>query len=640
MAPATMAKHQKRKAGTQPAPATPGRVAERLARHPAVHVAIVALVGALAYANTLHVPFVFDDEANIVNNPGLRGSGHLAFSELRYVGLLTFAWNYAWGGLDPFGYHLVNLAIHLASAIVVYGLVATTLRTPALAPADEAPRAPAASPWLCALLFVAHPIQTQAVTYTVQRLASLATLFYLLAVLAYARARLGRAPTRRAVFYVAALAAAVLATKTKEIAFTLPAAIALYELCFLRGRWRRWLAVLPFAAVALLIPLALLKHAAGGQAAVGLDQAVHAGASSSIPRAAYLLTQPRVIVTYLRLLCLPVAQNLDYDFRISRSAGDPAVIASALLVAALLGAGLLAYLCSRRDSDASPRLRLLAFGAFWFFLALAVESSVVPLADVIFEHRLYLPSFGAFLAAAVGFATLQARLPPARAWMARVAMALVVLALAIATHARNSVWGDDGGLWLDVLAKSPNNARAHNNAGNLYFAPRGRVDEAIGHFQTALRLRPGFAEAHANLGIAYERQGRLDEAVAQYEAAIRLSPHQASAHNNLGGIYLARGRTEEAVRHILAYVRLAPEAYDGYYNLALAYQSLGRKDDALTALIRAAGLNPRDADVHAELARLYLEQGRNREASAELRAVVSLRPESREARAALDQLER
>jgi tetratricopeptide (TPR) repeat protein len=633
---ATMAKQRNRRVSPLPTPAIPRQsAAVRLLEHPATRIIVVLLLGLLAYSNTLHVPFVFDDEPNIINNPAVRQSAHLPFSGLRWFGLLTFAWNYAWGGLDVFGYHLVNLFIHLTSTVVVYGLVTTTLRTPALATADDTRRAPLVSAWLCSLLFVCHPIQTQAVTYTVQRLASLATLFYLLALLGYARARLPGTPARRTIFYLAAMAGAVLAMKTKEIAFTLPAAILLYELFFFRGKWLRVLAVVPFATIALLVPIALMEHAAAvGPASI--ENAVHVGADAAIPRYAYLLTQTRVVVTYLRLLCLPVTQNLDYDFPISRSLTAPYVVLSLLFLVSLVGAGLLAYLRSRRSTDAaSARLRMMAFGIFWFFLALSVESSVIPLADVIFEHRLYLPSFGAFLAAACAFAMIEVKLTPARARLAKVGAAAVVLALGIAAYARNSVWRDEGVLWMDVLAKSPNKARAHNNAGNLFFLPRGRIEEAISHYQTALRLRPGYADAHSNLGIAYERQGRLDDAAREYEMAIRFASDQWAAHNNLAGIYLKRGRAEDAVREILAYLQLAPGSEAGFFNLGLAYEALGRKDDAIAAFLRVVAINPRHAKTHASLANLYLKQGRPTEAIPHLQRLVSLQPENRAAREAL-----
>jgi tetratricopeptide (TPR) repeat protein len=605
---------------------------------PVVRVLAVVLLGALAYANTFHVPFVFDDEPNIVNNPAVHPAGHLSLSGPRWFGLLTFAWNYAWGGTDVFGYHLVNLFVHLASAMVVFLLVTTVLRTPVCAPADDAPRAPAVSAWLVALLFVCHPIQTQAVTYTVQRLASLATLLYLLALLAYARARLAPSPARRILLYLASLSAAVLAMKTKEIAFTLPAAVGLFEWFFFRGRRRRFVGVLPFAAIALLVPLAVLAPSAAITTA-SIDEAVRAGADASIPRYAYALTQARVLVTYLRLLCLPVAQNLDYDFPVYRSLSEPAVVASLAFLSSILAAGVLAYLRSRRASfPTALRLRLVAFGIFWFFLTLAVESSLVPLADVIYEHRLYLPSFGAFLVAASLFAILVDGLSPVRARLAKVGAAAVVLALAGATYARNTVWQDVGGLWLDVLGKSPNKARAQYNAGTMFFLGRGRLDEAIRHYQTAIRLRPDYADPHGNLGIAYERQGRLDEAAREYETAIALSPDQIEAHNNLGGIYLKRGRAADAVREIETYLRAVPTSTSGLFNLGLAYESLGRNEDAIAAFSRVVALAPGDAEAHEKLAGLYLRQQRPAEAIPHLQAVLARHPDHRAAREALARL--
>lgn len=620
----------------QPGPAEAGSgvsgVTGALA-HPLFRIGVVLLLGSLAYSNTLHVPFVFDDGKNIVDNPAVHGPGPPPFHLLRAFGLWTFAWNYAWGGAAVFGYHVVNLLIHLTSALLVYALAATTLRTLPGAGARVA------SPWLCALLFVCHPVQTQAVTYTVQRLASLATLFYLLAVLAYARARLAQARPRRLLLYLTALLAALLAVKTKEIAFTLPANLFLYELFFLRERRKRlavWLGIVPFVVVAMLVPIALMEHTGVAHVA-NLETALHAGASRAIPRSDYLLTQSRVLVTYLRLLVLPIAQNLDYDYPVSHSLAEPRVLLSLLFLAGLLGAGLVTFLRSRQRSDTvAARGRLIAFGLLWFFVTLSVESSVVPLADVIFEHRLYLPSFGAFLVAACGFAALRDRLG-ARGRAARVAAGLAVVVLACASHARNAVWTDAGALWMDVLAKSPNSPRAHNNAANVYLMPRGRIDEAIAHYQTALHLLPEYPDAHNNLGLAYQRQGRFAEAAREYQAA-NLSPGYAAAHNNLGSLYLAQGRAEDAVREFLAYLRLAPRSAVAFYNLGLAYHRLARDDEALAALAQSVRLDERNADTHARLATMYLEHGRIAEAIPHLRAVVTLRPDDQVSRHVLEGL--
>jgi hypothetical protein len=236
-----------------------------------IHLALIALLGLLAYSNTFDVPFTFDDFENISENPIIKDFNHFiepstaggykkyAALKSRYMGYLTFALNYRAHGLDVRGYHAVNLAIHIVNALLVYWLVVLTFRTPFMKDSQFRDYAGYIA-LFSALLFVAHPVQTQAVTYIVQRLASLATLFYLLAIALYVKCRLcGALSSRSAVLYALALISAVLAMKTKETAFTLPVMVALYEVLFFGGSPRkRFLYVLPLVLTMLIIPLTLL----------------------------------------------------------------------------------------------------------------------------------------------------------------------------------------------------------------------------------------------------------------------------------------------------------------------------------------------------------------------------------------------
>jgi hypothetical protein len=189
-----------------------------------------------------HVPFVFDDDTSIVNNPVIRnlenfflnGTGY-GYNPRRFIGYLSVALNYRIGGLDVTGYHIFNLAVHIASACLVYAFVRLTLQTPFFGARNSG--LGGLLLLLAALLFVAHPVQTQAVTYIIQRLASVATLFYLLSLVLYARGRLFQvsaepARGKAALLHIAAFVAAALAMRTKEIAITFPIVVALYEICF------------------------------------------------------------------------------------------------------------------------------------------------------------------------------------------------------------------------------------------------------------------------------------------------------------------------------------------------------------------------------------------------------------------------
>jgi hypothetical protein len=378
----------------------------------------IVILGIVAYSNTFHVPFQFDDISSIVKNPLIQNISSASLPSVedvfelspglknRFIGYATFALNYQLHGLTVAGYHMVNITIHILNAFLVYWLILITLKTPFFSAGNKHDNSStdsgAFTAFFTALLFVSHPIQTQAVTYIVQRVAALATLFYVLSLVMYIKARTSdqknsesttRSGVRAAVipvlYYASSLISAVFAMRTKEIAFTLPVIIALYEFMFLRGKWmKRMLYLIPLFLTMLIIPLTLI----GVDKPIGSiisDVSDASRLQTTISRTDYLFTEARVIVTYIRLLLFPVNQNLDYDYPIYHSIFHPQVFLSFLFLFFIAGVGV--YLLIR-SGILDSTLRLMAFGIFWFFITLSVESSVIPIVDVIFEHRVYLPN--------------------------------------------------------------------------------------------------------------------------------------------------------------------------------------------------------------------------------------------------------
>jgi hypothetical protein len=359
----------------------------------------IVIVGAIVYSNTLNASWHFDDTVAITENWSLRdlkGCFNSIFAANRSVGFFTFAVNYHFDKLNVVGYHLVNIAIHILNALLVYSLVILTLKTPVMAKSRLASHARFLA-LASGLIFVSHPIQTQAVTYIVQRFASLATLFYLLSLVLFVRARLSIIQGKNffsplhLVCYLLSLFSAFLAMHTKEIAFTLPFIICLYEFFFLESSFRSWkkrlLYLLPFILTFAVIPanlgmLGKIEKKPLGDVIGEIREQVQE--TTLISRKDYLLTQFNVIVTYIRLLFLPVNQNLDYDYPIARSLFQFPTFISFLF---LLGILVLAIYLFRIA-------RLASFAIFWFFITLSVESSIIPIRDVIYEHRVYLPSVG------------------------------------------------------------------------------------------------------------------------------------------------------------------------------------------------------------------------------------------------------
>lgn len=557
-----------------------------------VHISLIVIIALLAYANSFSVPFQFDDHPIIEDNLLIQDPRFFVdfsqakisplyyYLELRYVSLLSFAINYQLHGLNVVGYHVTNLAIHIGNALLVYLLLLLTFATPRLRDSSLKDRAPLIA-LITALLFVAHPVQTQGVTYIVQRYMSLAALFYLLSLVVFIKWRLVSLEISRlglkdfgsiqVGIYLFSLAAAMLGMRSKEIVFTLPFAIALYEFLFFQGKWhRRLLFLIPFFLTTLLIPLGFIDLVDINKPLSEIFSSVSKKSFIITPvsRWDYLLTQFVVIVTYLRLLVLPINQNVDYDYPIYHSFFDPQVLLSFFFLMSLGG---LACFLIYRYRDQAPATCLIAYGILWFFLTLAVESSFMPMVDAINEHRLYLPVVGAFMSFTTSAFLLAHHWEKQRPFLAKLVIPVLMVSVLIftgATYKRNQVWQSEVSLWEDALRKSPNKARPHNELGVAYNRQK-RHAEAVPLFQKAIRLSPRYSYPYLNLGVAYSTMGQTDKAVAMYKKAIKIRPDLGQVYNNLGVIFLKQGKLKKAERMFRKTLQINP-------NMAIARQNLQR----------------------------------------------------------------
>lgn len=628
--------------------------------HPATHLALILIIGLIAYSNTFTVPFMWDDDS-IISTAAitdlfrfLSGEGY-AFSPRRFIGFLTFALNYHFGGTNVVGYHVVNLTIHLMTACLVYVLASITFRVPFFA--HRAPISQSAIifiPLFAALLFVAHPIQTQAVTYIVQRLASLATFFYLAAVISYVKARLvmvasdKRLPVtgetiatgnntagqswRMIGWFGLALACALLAMRTKEIAATLPLVILTYEFFFFGAseRKNRLLLIAPILMILVIFISPVLFGKPMTEILSAADQQTRL--QTMMPRADYLLTQFSVIATYLRLLVLPINQNLDYDYPVFSSFLTPQVMVGFLLISALLILAVWLYRKSDTqalNSDQPPSTvhlyRLIAFGICWFFITLLVESSFIPIIDVIFEHRLYLPTIGIFIAVAAGGALLMKRLPSFMyGW---VIAATIILIFTGATHLRNRVWQTSFSLWSDVAAKSPGKDRVHDNLGQALSA-QGLVEEAVEEFKKAVMLNADNHYAHYNLATALAILKRPDEAITHFLLALQIEPTMETAENNLAMAYLATKQVDNAVVHFRQAVKLNPNNVNFRNNLGTILHVKGSLEEAIHHLQKAVELAPDYGKAQYNLGKALLAAGNIQQGRVHLQEAVRLEPDN------------
>jgi len=610
---------------------------------PLSQISLVILLGLLVYSNTFTAPFLFDDHIYIVQNQDIKDLSHLwPPTETRWFGSLTFALNYQIHGLHVTGYHVVNVAIHIINAILVYLLVVLTFRTPFLAAQGDRINYRLIA-FISSLLFVSHPIQTQAVTYIAQRFTSLATMLYLLTLVCYITFRISTVRVERYTLYAVALVSAILAMKTKEICFTLPFMIIIYEFCFFdhfnpiseplsprTGNRVRFLRLLPFLVTLIIIPLSLLGQEFGLSASgEGIDEGIRRSKlleATSLSSSDYLITQFRVIITYIRLLIFPFNQKLIYDYPLFNSFFSPEVFGSFLSLLLLFSAAVYLFYKSR---NGYPLLRLPAFGILWFFVALSVESSMIPIKDIIFEHRVYLPSIGAFIAI-TSFIFIIANSPGhVRPWVEKfVCSVFVFVSLLYATgaYARNRVWQDEIRFWEDVTAKNTTEVGGYINLGHAYLS-RGFIEKSIETFRTVVTLQPDNADAHLNLGLSYYSKGDYDQALNYYLIAQRLDPNSALIENALGAAYDSQGLTTLAIEHYRTALRLDPKKSEVYTNLGIVFYSQGKIQDAIKEYNKALALDPDSVEAHYNLAISLSAEGLSREAIEQFRESIRLNPD-------------
>lgn len=545
---------------------------------------LIVLLGLLAYSNTFSVPFVFDDQIEIRDNYVVQQFDLNSMWDqypTRFVPYLTFAANYFFHRESLFGYHLVNLLLHLMTSIGAFFLVLLLARSSRLSTYSLQIAG------VTALLFVCHPIQTQAVTYIVQRITIMATLGYVFGLLFYVLAR------RRGgwnYLYIASFCFLLLAMLSKEISVTAPLMIVVIEFFFSdRGRFSKlaMLSVLPFLLLAVLIPtLLFIQKPLLVERDLLPDGSVRPllADTTEISRNEYLLTQVNVIPTYMRLLVLPVNQTLDYDYPIA-STFDLPTFGSALVLLAFVGLGAWLY----------PRNRLASFGIFFFLLSLSVESSVIPIRDVINEHRLYLPSLGFFLAVSslvVPLVMKWASSDRDRKQSALLVLTVLILALTYATWQRNVTWASERSIWQDVVAKSPDNPRGYNNLGVSEML-LGRDERAYDLFNRAISLMPTYAEAYNNLGLVEMRRDNFRQATIYLQKAKELEPGYIHAWNNLGVAYFQLRNFKIAQGHFEAVLRQDPNHVDAMVNLAVLHWEQGNVEEAQFLLNRALVLDPK-----------------------------------------------
>lgn len=628
--------------------------------------ALILAAAGTAYHNSLSGPFIFDDKYWIGDNPTIRRlwplTGPLFSARAISYGArptvaLTLAIDYAMSRTDVWAYHATNVALHALTALALFGVIRRTLRLPSL---NSRFGASATVIALCStLIWIVHPLQTAAVTYVIQRAEILVSLFYLLILYGLVRGSTAADERRKTslLWYAGAVASAFLGAATKEVIVTAPMVALLYDRAFLSSSWRavvgkRWLFYLTLAA------------SWGVVAWVLIATRFHANSAGFVVNGftwwSYLLTQPGVIFHYLKMTVWPTELALDYGWPAAQGVGDVWLAGS--LVLALLAATVWAIL-------EHPQLGFLPAA---FFLILAPTSSFVPILDACFDHRMYL----ALAPLVVGFVligfSIVARWRVRRvtsgwtssfalAWSPAAAVAILCVALAAVTIARNEDFRTEEGIWRDTVQKRPLNARAHNGLGDA-LKDQGQQEAAIAEYERALEIKPDFVEAYQSLrellkgqadrqrGIAFMRRlslawpnrpaplyylagflsadGLFDEALSASHRAVAVAPANTEARARLADLLVSHGRIDEGIQQYEAILKIDPDSAEAHSDFSHALALQGRLDEAVDQAKRALQIRPYFAAACMNLADALARQGKLGEATGAYERAISIEPES------------
>ncbi len=554
----------------------------------------------LAYQQVWHAGFIWDDDAH-VTRPNLRtlhGLWRIWFepgaTQQYYPFLYSAFWlEYRWWGDLALGYHLVNILLHGAAALLLYRILRRLAVPGAL---------------LAAAAFALHPVCVESVAWISEQKNTLSAVFYLSAALAYIRYD----RERRLSGYILGIGLFALALLSKSVTATLPAAL-LVVFWWQRGRLAWKSDILP------LVPWFVLGAGAG--LVTAWMERTHVGATGAayaLGLAERFLVAGRAVWFYLGKIFWPVDLVFTYP-RWVVDAGAPGQWEYPVAVVAVL-----VGLAALRNRFRGPlAVALLFVGTL--FPALGFINVYPFVFSYVADHFQYLALAIMLSAAAAGVALAVRRLPPGGRPVAMVAAMGVLAMLSGLTWRQGAMYADRDTLWRATIAKNPTGWMAYYNlGGDLLDA--GRTDEAIATIEMGLKFGPNNADGHTNLGLALWKKGRTDEALAQYRRALAIEPDNVLAHLNLGNALLQTGRIDEAIVHYQWALAAKPEFAKAHTNLGDALLQSGRTDEAAAQYRQAIELDPRDVEAHTNLGTTYAQKGRLSEAIAQFEAALAVDP--------------
>ncbi len=549
----------------------------------------VALLGFIFYSNAMKGEFVWDDNILVRNNTDIRDWGNLnkvffgnlggetlyyKHSSYRPIQTLSYMIDFSLWKMDPMGYHLTSVICHLLVAVCLYIFIFKIFPNNFIAFATS-------------LMYVLHPMHTEAVTYISGRADPLSTMFMLLSLIFYLRLL----ERESFVNYIMMGLCYVLGVLSRENALMVPAFVFVYHLTLKKKI--QWRPIIVYACIAGFYIFLRVNEIVGG---LGLKEPVKTSIFERMPGffVAY--------ASYLRIMIAPFNLHMEY-LRPLFSMSKPLAILGMLFFAGTMALATFFH----------KRIMVVTFGIMWFLVGLFPVSNVFVVVNAYMaEHWLYIPSIGVFLMAAYGMNHLAEKNDNLKYTMYGL-LAVVSLFFGILTYEQNKTWLNQVEFYERTLKFAPNSGRLHADMGEAYYRV-GRVEDALKSTIRAIQLRPTYYAAYSNLGTIYVRLGQPDKAIEAYKNSLKIRPNYFNAHFNLANVYKDQNRCEEAVVHYQQAIHYMPSLSNAYNNIAICYSQLGQKEEAAKYYQAGITINPKNVKFYNNLASVLSDLGRHQEA--------------------------
>lgn len=516
-------------------------------------IVLIIALNILVYANTFKVPFQFDDVRYIQNNKDILGpldiKSFLETFYLRGIVRWSFAVNYLIGELNTWGYHIVNLSMHITVSVLFFIILRNIYNNRRWN-----------LPLLATLLFSLHPIQIESVTYIMSRSELFATFFYLLAFYFFVNStrNISSNKVTAIVFLIATLICFFLGLGSKLTIVSLPIMLIVYlytinahnnNMLSITRKYKWPLLGVLIAFLLFIVRKSFSKHGLLGVSGMAIEQ---------YGRWGYFMTEVKAFyLYYLKLLFLPFNLNINPDFPFSPSLWQTIFF----LILIILG-----LIYSAKYLKTIP---LLFFSVAWILITLSPTSSIIPLNDLVAEHRLYLPSLGFFLTTSLAIIEPKGLSEKAKT----ILIIFLVIVFSVLSVQQNSVWKNEVTLWEDAMKKSPFNRRSYHNLGRSYYY-NNRLKEAITAYEKANEMNNFYFETHYNLGVSYMELGRMEKAIEEFKFALQLKRKTPETYINLGSVYRSQGKFEKAIKMFKQAIHFQKDCAVCFRNIAIIYHDI------------------------------------------------------------------